>query len=241
VAEIFEIENQSPRTITARDSVPVWSTVLPEAAESVAVAPGDVTASTVRFTRGRAELFAPLSPGVRQLVLTYQLPGKAFPVSFPMQRPTSVLELLFEDPRGRVSGVEVREMDAATIEGRNFRRMLSQDVPASAVVTVDMPSPPIGSTRVIAVVIGTVAGLMVVGLVIWLGRRRRHAVPRVSAPVNAVPASDVDSLVAELAALDARHEASPSRDADAEAAYARERAALKARLERALAAGGRSS
>ena len=234
IAEIFEIENQSPRTVTARDTVPVWTAALPEAAESLSVAPGDVSAAAVTFTPGRVALFAPLSPGVRQLVLLYRLPNDAFPVSFPMQRQTSVLEVLLEDPRGGTEGVALREVDAATIEGRTFRRLLGQDVPANAVLRIDMPAPPGHNTRMIATVIGAVAALMLLGAALWFARRRR-APAVVGAPAPVAAASEVDRIVAELAAMDARHERSPARDAAAESEYRRQRAELKAQLERALA------
>ena len=239
IAEIFELENQSTRTVVAADSAPLWSTTLPEVAESASVAPGDVAAGAVRFSRGRAALFAPLSPGVRQLVITYLVPNDAFPISFPMQRPTSVLEVLLEDPRGSVKGVDVREVDAANIEGRTFRRLLAQDVEANRVVSVDMPAPPGQNSRVLAVVIGTVGAVMIVGLVVWLGKRGRRRIAEVPVPRAAATTaepSDVERLVADLAALDAAHERSAPHDAAVDAAYRQRRADLKARLERALAA-----
>ena len=230
IAEIFDIENQSQSTVIASDTVPLWATALPEAAESASVAPGDISAQAVRFTKGRAALFAPLSPGVRQLVLTYLLPNEAFPVAFPVQRPTSVLEVLLEDPRGTVEGVALREVDAATIEGRTFRRMLGQDLAASAVVRIDMPAPPGQRGRVLALVIAVVATLMLLGLVAWLVRRMRSA-----SPARGVRSSaDASGLVAELAAMDARQErpelALPEHE------YRARRAELKAKLEATLAA-----
>lgn len=241
IAEIFEIENQSPRTVVANDTVPVWAVAIPEDAESVAVAPGDVSAAAVTFSRGRAALFAPLSPGIRQLVLTYLVPDRAFPVSFPMQRPTQVFELLMEDPRGSVEGIQVREMEAATIDGRTFRRLLAQDLPASAVARVDMPAPPGRNTRVLVAVAVTVASLMLLALLMWWSRRR-VALPSgqetpAPTPVAPPPAASVDAMIAELAALDARHERAAGADVAADAAYRERRAELKARIERALAAG----
>lgn len=252
IAEIFEIENQSPRTVIASDTVPLWSTALPERAESASVAPGDISAQAVRFTKGRAALFAPLSPGVRQLVLTYVLPNDAFPVAFPLQRATSVLEVLLEDPRGRVLGVGLREVDAVEIEGRTFRRLLAQDLAPGAVVRIDMPAPPGQSGRVLVGVIVAMAAIMLLGLVAWLARRRR-AVPPVlpHPPVPATPApavrarresgepSSVDGFIADLAALDARQERTEL--ALPEPEYRARRAELKAKLEAALAGEPRAS
>jgi hypothetical protein len=233
IAEIFEIENQGARTVVSSDSVPAWSTALPDAADSVTLAPGDISAAALRFEKGRALLFAPIAPGVRQLVLTYVLPNDVFPVSFPLQRATPILEVLLEDPRGSVAGVALREMEAATIEGRTFRRLLGQDFAPSAVVRIDMPAPPGNASRQIGLVIGTTAAVMLLGFGAWFarGRRARPAVV-VATPASRRPA--VEQLVSELAALDARHERAP-RDAASDAEYATRRAALKAELRRALA------
>lgn len=234
IAEVFEIENTGASTIVASDSAPVWSTALPDEADSAAIAPGDVSASAVRFTKGRAEIFAPLSPGVRQFVITYTLANDAFPVSFPVQRPTPLLEVLLEDPLGSAGGVPLREMDAVTIEGKSFRRLLAQDVGANAVVRIAMPAPPGSNRKLIGGVIVFVAALMLLGLGAWMTRRR--SARRVVGTADAPSAGDtrVEGIVARIASLDVAHERGP-RDAESEADYLRRRAALKAELQHALA------
>ena len=237
IAEIFEIENQSTRTVVASETEPSWTTAIPDDADSVSLAPGDVSAAAMRFTKGRAELFAPLSPGVRQIVIMYLLPNDEFPVSFPLQRPTALLEVLLEDPRGTVAGVPLREVEAATIEGRTFRRLLGQDLGANAVVRIDMPSPPGRDARVLGVVIAAVAGLMLIALGGWFARRRVRR-PRMPGGRPVPSRTEVDRLVGELAALDASHERAGTGAADAE--YQQRRADLKAQLQRALAEEARS-
>jgi hypothetical protein len=66
---------------------------------------------------------------------------------------------------------------------------------------------------------------------VWVARRRRVERPYV---VHRASARS-DALIAELATLDARFERGGPPDADARAVYERERADLKARIERALA------
>ena len=233
IAEIFEIENQGPRTVVARDSIPVWTTTLPADAEGMAVAPGDVSAATVAFRPGRAELYAPLSPGIRQLVLTYSLPAKSFPVSIPLQRATSVIEVLMEDPRGEVVGSGLSEVAPATIEGRTFRRFIAQDATASAVVRVNAPAPARENAATLRALLLVLAALMAGALVVWALRRPR-AESRGPRAASGEP-TDASRLIAEIAALDARQERS-GKTADDEASYARARAELKARLADALAA-----
>lgn len=232
MAEIFELDNEGTSTVVARDSAsPVFSVMLPAEAESLSVGPGDIGAGAVEFQRGGASLFAPISPGVRQLALTYLLPVDAFPASFPVQRPTAVLEVLLEEPRARVEGARLGEVAPATIDGRTFRRFLARDVPRSAVVRIDAPAPPgqgLPPMRVLAALVGV---LMVGAAGAWLLRRPRAA-PTRSGRTSA------DDLVAELAALDSDFERNAPASAETRAAYEQRRAELKARIARELAGEG---
>ena len=248
IAEIFEIENQGPRTVIARDSIPVWTTTLPADAEGMAVAPGDVSAAAVAFKPGRAELYAPLSPGIRQLVLTYSLPATSFPVAIPLERATSVIEVLMEDPRGEVVGSGLAEVAPATIEGRTFRRFIAQDAAASAVVRVNAPAPARENAATLRALLLVLAALMAGALVVWALRRPRaegrgpraegrepRAESREPPAASREPRAESQALIAEIAALDARHDRA-DKTAHDEASYARVRAELKARLADALAA-----
>jgi len=234
IAEIFEMDNSGSMTVVARDSAhPVWSVTLPEQAESASVARGDVSEGAVAFRSNRADVFAPISPGIRQLVVTYRLPADAFPLSQLIGRSVAILEVLVEEPRARVEGARLREVDAAAIEGRMFRRFIGQAAPANSVVRIDAPAPVERNRSAMKILAGIVAGLMLVAAALWLARRGR------SAP-GGVRVSTRDALIAELASLDSRFEKS-SGDASARADYERERAALKERLARELASAQRQS
>jgi len=228
IAEVFELDNDGTSTIVARDSVtPLWSTSLPREADSVSVSQGDIGAGAVALRKGRADVYAPISPGVRQLVLTYLLPADAFPVSWPLQRATSVLEVLAEDPRARVEGARLTEVASAAIEGRPFRRFLARDVASNAVVRIDAPKPGGTNRSALRVLAFVIAAVMLGALALWRMRGRRGA--------PAVMRIRSEDLIAELATLDARFERNPSADASARAEYERDRADLKARIASALA------
>src|SRR5262249_38676502 len=148
MAEVFEIDNGGLTTVVARDTLtPLWSASVPPEAESLSVGAGDVGAGAVAFRRGRADVFAPMSPGVRQLVMTYVLPARAFPVSVPIQRATLVLEVLAEETRAHIEGARLAEVTPALLEGRTFRRFLARDVPANSVVRLDAPAPTVSRQR----------------------------------------------------------------------------------------------
>lgn len=236
IAEVFELENTSIRTIVARDSTtPLWSIGLPDGAQHPGVAPGDVTAAAVVFRGGRAELYAPISPGVRQLVLSYRLPLASTSLAIPVERDVAVLEVLFEEPRATVEGAGLREVAPAAIEDREFHRFLAQDVPANAVVRVTLPAPVSRDNTALRILAVAVAVVMIGALAAWMIRRRR-ASPALHPGAAAPAAANVERLVAELATLDARFEREANPTADARASYERDRAQLKARISAALAA-----
>lgn len=236
IAEVFELENDGTRTLIARDTmVPLWSSRLPAGAESTSVAPGDVSSGAVLFRNGRAELYAPISPGVRQLVLTYMLPVKAFPLTMPVERPVSVLEVLLEEPRAAAEGARLAEVAPGVIEGRQFRRFLAQDVPANAVMRVTAPAPMVQSRDAMKTLAVVMVVLMLSALAVWQVKRRGRLEVRGLTSDVKLQTSNVERLVAELATMDARFERTEKTEA-ARAAYHAKRAELKGRIERALAA-----
>ena len=237
VAEVFELENSGFRTIIARDSThPLWSIGLPEEARNPAVAPGDVAAAAIVFRNGRAELYAPISPGVRQFVVTYRLPMATTALSIPTEREVAVLEVLLEEPRATVEGAGLREVAPAPIEDRQFRRFLAQDAPANAVVRVTVPSPVSQNSSVVLMLGLAVAVIMIAALAAWHLRRRRAAPVHASGAAHSdTPQSQVDRLIADLATLDARFEREQAPSAEMRGAYERDRADLKSRIAAALA------
>lgn len=228
IAEIFELENPGTQTLVAKDSTsPIWWTAIPAEAESASVAPGDVSAGAVSFKPGRAELFAPISPGVRQVAITYLLDADAFPLSVPLQQKAALVEVLLEEPRSTVEGARLTEVAPATIEGRQFRRFLAQDAEANAVMRVTAAAP-VQQTRRGLVWLGAgTAVLMLLAAALWFRRSRRRG------PVAGVErSSESEQLVAQIAALDAQFGRTPTD----RAGYEAKRAELKSRLSRALAA-----
>jgi hypothetical protein len=170
-----------------------------------------------------------MSPGVRQVALTYLLDADAFPLTVPMQRTSSLVEVLLEEPRASVEGAKLTEVAAATIEGRQFRRFLAQDAEGNAVMRVTAPEPVQKTRRGLAWLgVGT-AFVMLLAAVLWLRRSGRGIVVTSGARSRA---TESERLIAELAALDARFERTPSD----RASYDATRAELKSQLTRALAA-----
>lgn len=142
VTEVFDLSNDTSLTRVARNERAdgaVWQVILPSGAQTPMVNDGDVPAAAVRFDQGRALVFAPFSPGIKQLAYRYTVDEGAFPLKIPLERATSVLELLLEDPSARAEVPGLRQMPPVAVQGRQFRRFIAQDVPAASVLTVDVP------------------------------------------------------------------------------------------------------
>ena len=232
--EVFELQNDSSVTRVSGGRVqPVWTTTLPRGAANTKINPsGDISPNAVSFTDGRVRLFAPISPGARQLSYAYQLPRDALPLSIALDAPTSVLEVLTEEPRATVTGANLTEVAPTSTGGRTFRRFLAQNVAARSVVRIDVPFA-IGESRVRwFVAVAVVCGLAMLGA-IAVAQRRRRVVTVVAPPM---PRRESEELLQAIATLDASFERNAEPTADDRARYDAERAQLKARLAEALAA-----
>lgn len=140
VTEVFELANDSSVTrVASGDGSAVWSAAVPQRAGNFQVSQGDIPAAAVRFANGKANVFAPIAPGLKQLAYSYSIPADAFPLTVPIVRDTQILEVLIEEEKGTVSGAKLEEKDPVSIESRSFRRFLADDVPANSLSVVDLP------------------------------------------------------------------------------------------------------
>ena len=232
VIEVYELSNDTSVTRIARDSGTVWDAGLPSGMSGFRVGEGDVSADAVSANNGRVRVIAPIAPGIKQLSFSYDLDARAFPVSIPAERETSVFEVLIEDPQGTATGTGFAEVDPVSVEGRTFRRFLAHDVPANGVVRVAVPRvAPVGRGRYIAVVALALGAAMLVVLARAVMRRGGH---RRDVPEVPEWANDPDRLARRIAALDADFERIAEPSAEARETYEIKRAELKARLAAAL-------
>ena len=235
IGEVYDIQNDTTVTLVARDSLtPVWSANVPAAATGFQLnTSGELAAGAISRRGTTVGLYVPLSPGIRQIAFTYELPASAFPLTIPVERPTGVFELLIQEPTARVEGPSLREMAPVTTDGRVFRRFLAQDLSASAVMRIDMPRV-VGAERE-RVYFGVGIALLAAMAVSLVFAARRHAPRRaVAMPQSVESRSRV--LIRTIAALDADFERAIQPDDAARETYAVTRASLKSELAAALAA-----
>jgi len=192
VIDVFEIENDTIYTrVAGASNRPTFSVRLPDAAQIVRVTQGDVSDEAVLTRDGRADVFAPLSPGIRQLVLTYELPPGVFPLVLPLERATSLLEVLLEEPGGTASGAGLVRQGDVSVDGKHFLRYLGNNAPGDAVVTLRVAggtSAPSASVPVPPWVVAAALSLLTLGGLLALARRSATAgVPRSALPTSRVP------------------------------------------------------
>jgi hypothetical protein len=231
IIEVFELSNDTSLTrVSPSAGEPVWSTLLPDGARDPEVRQGDVGADAVTFEAGRAKVFAPLSPGLRQLAYSYRVAAAALPLSLPVEHHAEMLEVLVEAPNADVSGARLERTDPVSVEGRAFSRFLADEVPPDAVVRIDLEESAAMRRalwlRIVAIAVGA-AMLLALARIAATSRRRAGARP-------APRGEDPERLAREIASLDAAHERRGAPSAEAEAEYRARREALKARLGDAL-------
>ena len=247
VVDVFEVANESVLTRTAGDSPDgTWATRIPEGVRNPGLGQGEISPDAVRFDQGRAAVFAPFAPGVKQVVLTYELPATQSTLSLVLDQPAGMLEILVEGSGATASGSVARQEPVA-LEGRQFERFLGQEVPAGTSIRLDLPGSPgsFGNLRTLLLV-GLAAAALALGIL--FGRRGAREDASASTPmmVSATVDPDApDTLAQAIAALDAVHERQGAPGATGEAAraayeaarvaYEARRGELKARLVASLA------
>ncbi len=240
VVEVFELSNDSVRTLVASEATgaaPTWSVAIPAAAVDVRANEGEISPDAFAAQNGRVSVFAPIAPGVKQVAFSYKLPASSFPLRVRSESPVVVFEVLVEEPQSFVRGQGFTAVDPVALEGRNFRRFLAQDLKADAELVVEVPA---GATPGRNLYI---AGLLVaVGLLMMLALTRsmqRAAAKRGVVAPSLRPAEPTvplaDRLAQEIAALDAIYARQESPSDAVTAAYEARRAELKAALAQALA------
>ncbi|MFN5581140.1 hypothetical protein [Gemmatimonas sp.] len=240
VVEVFELSNDSLVTLVASESpnaAPTWSIAIPAAAQDVRANEGEISPDAFAAQNGRVSVFAPIAPGVKQVAFSYKVPDSSFPLRVRAEAGAVVFEVLVEEPQGKVQGQGFTAVDPVTLEGRNFRRFLSQDVKPDAELVVDVPAGGGGGRNLyIAGLLVAVGFLMMLALTRSMQRaasKRGTTVPTLRPRESEAPLAD--RLAQEIAALDATYARQENPSPAVQTAYEARRAELKAALAEALA------
>lgn len=140
VIDWLVLENRSERTRVNPDSLdPTWSAPLPPEARNAAL--GDARTSVISpeavlFRNDSVVLIAPVSPGTRELLLQYELPGSVAAVAVDLAGADSA-EIFLEERGASVATAGWQVADSQFFEGRSFRRF--RRTGSGALVTLRFP------------------------------------------------------------------------------------------------------
>lgn len=230
--DLIVLQNRGDMTRVAGDSAaPVWSMPMPAGIEDFTPGESEFSAAAVGHRGDSLTISAPLSPGDRQLMVTYTLPPGVKRVKVPFASATDSVVLLLEEPTARVVTPGFAVRDSQVIETRTYQRWVGS-MPAAGEVEVKFATPGEGGREATLALAALLAAGLLTGAIVLL-RRRGSA-----GQVTALPAArDAAGLIDALARLDARFAGREAEvGADAWREYVVQRAALKAALDATMAA-----
>lgn len=128
VTDVFQLLQESDRTLFSPDEGVVWSYPLPPGARDFQVGQSEMAPDATRFVDGRMELYSPMAPGERFYLVRYSIPEDDF--TLPLPGVTRRLEVMVREPGPEVAippltpGIPV-ELEPGNVfrrlEGVNFR------------------------------------------------------------------------------------------------------------------------
>jgi len=227
VVDWLVLQNAGERTRVSPDSVrPSWGGPLPPDAQNVELADATISqfsAQALEFRRDSVLLFAPLSPGRKELVLQYRIPGTLRRFSVPLPAGLDSAFVLLEDPRARMMVPPWTVSDSQRIEGRVFRRWTGSTADVAS-LEIEFPAPPVSTRLMLPLLVGATACGFALLALFTLRRRRAPSTPNPLYLADAIARLDAAQL--ERGAAGSPEET---------ARYLAERARLKAELSKALA------
>ena len=177
MADVYELENDSIVTRVSRGrGRPVFATTVPAGARNVRTEQGDFRGGGVEVTGTTVQLYAAVPPGVRQLVLVYEVPPAVFPADVSLPHGAELLELLFEESGGTGSGVPLESLGSVAVDGRHYVRYLGRKVAPGTTVRLNVSavaSPKTGATFAPYLALLGV-GVLVVSWVLWRRAQQRR-------------------------------------------------------------------
>ncbi|MEE8060195.1 MAG: hypothetical protein V3T16_00105 [Gemmatimonadales bacterium] len=229
IVDLINLENRTTETrVPGVSQRPTWVTPIDRDIVGFDVGASDFSPEAVFHRDGTVEVFGPIPPGSKDLLLRYLIPaGK---VRWPIAVGDTVrdLSILIEDETVRVLGPVFEAPQPQVVAGRSFTAWRARLTAADTITVVFPAGPPAGGTVALVVLVGVmVLALGTAGLA-WYRR----------APTQAVvaPEEPIEVLVRRLAMLDARYQGREAEVASDEwSEYQVRRSTLKRQLELALA------
>jgi hypothetical protein len=195
IVDLITLENRTTTTrVPGASQRPTWTTPLSSSVLGFDVGASDFSPEAVFQRDGTVEVFGPIPPGSKELLLRYLIPSGTARWPITVGDTVRDLSILIEDGALRVIGPALEAPGPQEIGGRSFRTWRARPTPGDSITVVFPAGPPIGGTLALALLVGLmVVTLGVTGLV-W--HRRTAAQP------IAVSEEAVEVVLRKLATLD---------------------------------------
>jgi hypothetical protein len=167
VLELLIVKNAGDRTVVGRDSLQsTWGMPLPKGAIAFQPGPGDFSPEAIQLRNDSVVVFAPISPGDKQIILEYTLPAAEGALKLPLS-PASTVNLLIEDRNAKLSGAPLAAADSDRIQGKVYQRF-SGTIASAAVLTLDVPNPRAAAKQLVWWLVGALGLTLAVGTALLL-------------------------------------------------------------------------
>lgn len=139
ILDLIVMQNRGDATRVGRDStLPAWTMRLPAGLTAFEVGDGEVSPAAVGLSGDTMAVAAPLSPGERQLVVSYALPSNRRTIEIPLDFAADSVVILTEEDGASVTSPGFSRTTDQPIEGRTYRRFVATGL-APGVVSVRVP------------------------------------------------------------------------------------------------------
>jgi hypothetical protein len=170
VNEIVQLANPGNATLVSAGAEPTVEVRLPMSVDAFEVGEGQVRSEDVRRMGSRVFVMAPLTPGVRDLMLRYRLPPNAT-AELPLAVPTDTFNVFVRQPAPDLRITGLAEVQGVVGEGERFRLFSGTDLEAKT-VSMTWSDPRAAPIAPATAAIGATVLVLLVGAGAALLRRR---------------------------------------------------------------------
>jgi hypothetical protein len=204
VTDLFQLRNDSDRTLVTRPGGRVWRHPLPEGATDVTTGEGELSFAAAEYEGGALVVRAAVPPGERLFVVRYRVGSLGIDV--PTQGPTEALDVLIREPAPPVEVPGLELLDRIELEaGSTYIRFTGADVdvPFVRIVESEAAGPPRveWAAFLLALVLGA-AGLWALRPTPARPGSGVRPAPPVSAGARSTGSDERRALLHEVARLD---------------------------------------
>jgi hypothetical protein len=193
VLELIVLRNPGTRARVASDTTrPSWTGHLLRGATDAEIGESDVRHDAILHGGDSIAVLAPITPGEKQIVLTYLLPRGLAELTLPVDDSIGILGIMIADTLATVAPGRVTALGVTSFENVPYLRLEASDVSPGPPLTIRLSRRPRSAADFWWVVVALAAAGMAGAFTLWSRAHRARA-----------GLSDAEVLALQVAALDA--------------------------------------